>query len=131
MLTPLNSLQIDSLLHQLPQRTQLPQKRDPLPDRLEDIVNLAFGGEPADAEPDAAMRALVAVAQGAQHVAGLEGGGGACRAGGEGDVLEGHEEGLAFDVGEGDVDAAWVVGLWVAVEGRVVHREEAREEAVG
>lgn len=131
MLAPLNSLQINPLLHQLPQRAQLPQKAHPLPHRLQHIINLAFGCEPADAEPDAAVGALVAVAQRSEHVAGLEGGGGAGGARGEGNVLERHEERFAFDVGEGDVDAAGVVGGGGTIEGGVFEGEEAREEPVG
>jgi hypothetical protein len=115
MLTPLDRLEIDALLHQFPKRTQLPQKSDPLFDRLEHVVNLPFGRETADAEADAAVRALIAVSQRPEHVARLERGGGTGGAGGEGDVLEGHEEGFPLDVGEGNVDTAGVVAVGVAV----------------
>ena len=115
MLTPLNSLQINPLLHQLPQRAQLPQKAHPLPHRLEHIINLPLRRKPPNPKPNTTMRALIATTQRPQDVAGLERGGGTGRPGGEGDVLEGHEERLAFDVGEGDVDAARVVTRGVAV----------------
>lgn len=115
MLTPLNRLQINSLLDKFPKRAQLPQEGHPLLHRFQHIIDLALGCEPADAKPDTAVRALVAVAQRTEHVARFEGGGRASRAGGEGDIFERHEEGFAFDVREGDVDAAGVVAVWVAV----------------
>ena len=131
MLFPLNATQIRPLLHQLPQRTQLPQKRHPLLHRLQHVIDLRLRREPADPKPNTAMRALVAAAERAEHVARFQGRRCAGAAGGQGDVLEGHEERFAFDVGEGDVDAAGVVAGWVAVLGGVFHGEQAGEEALG
>lgn len=131
MLAPLNSVKIHALLHKLPQRAQLAQERNPLLDSLEHVVDLGIRRESADAETDTAVRALVAAAERAEHVAGLQRGGGACAAGRKGDVFEGHEERLALHVGEGHVDAAGVEVVGVAVLGGVFHGEEAGEEAVG
>ncbi|KFY09440.1 hypothetical protein V492_05495 [Pseudogymnoascus sp. VKM F-4246] len=130
MLAPLNRVEIHALLNKLPQRAQLAQERNTLLDGLEHVVDLGISREAADTETDTAVRALVAAAERAEHVAGLERGGGAGTAGGEGDVLEGHEEGFTLDVGEGDVDAAGVKVVRVAVLGGVLHGEEAGEEAV-
>jgi hypothetical protein len=131
MLAPLNSVKIHPLLHKLPQRAQLAQERNTLLDSLEHVVDLSISSESANAETDTAVCALVAAAERAEHVAGLQRGGGACAAGGEGDVLQCHEEGFALYVGEGDVDAAGVEVVGVAVLGGVFHGEEAGEEAVG
>lgn len=131
MLAPLNSVKIHSLLHKLPQRAQLAQERNTLLHSLEHVVDLGICRESANAKTDTAVRALVAAAECAEHVAGLQRGGGACAAGGQGNVLEGHEEGFTLDVGEGDVDAAGVEVVGVAVLGGVFHGHEAGEEAVG
>lgn len=114
MLRPIDSTNIDPLLHHLPKRAQLPQPTDHARDPSNHIINLLLGREPPYSEPQTRVRHVLRRSEGTEDVRGLEGGGGACGAGGEGDVLEGHEEGLAFDVGEGEVDAAWV-----AVEGAV------------
>ncbi|KFY06316.1 hypothetical protein V491_08713 [Pseudogymnoascus sp. VKM F-3775] len=80
MLAPLNSVKIHPLLHKLPQRAQLAQERNTLLDSLEHVVNLSIGCEPADTETDTAVRTLVAAAERAENVAGLQRGGGACTA---------------------------------------------------
>lgn len=131
MLAPFDTVKIDALLDELPQRAELAEERDALPDGVEDVVDLGVSGEAADAEADTAVRALVAVAQRAEHVRGLERGGCARGAGRERDVFQGHEEGLALDVGEGDVDAAGVVFGRVAVEGGVFHGEKAVGQTLG
>ena len=128
---PLNAIQRNPLLHQLPQRTQLPQERHPFTHRLEHVLDLRFGREAADAKANRAVRALVAAAESPQHVAGFQRGRGARAAGGEGDVFECHEQGLAFDVSKRHVDAAGVEMCWVAVLDGVLEGEEAGEEALG
>ena len=129
MLTPLDTLQRNPLLHQLPQRTHMPQIRHPIPNRIQHVIDLALGSKTSDTEPDATMCAFVTVPQSLEHIARLERGRGACRAGRESDVFESHEEGFAFDVGEGNVDAAWVEMVGGSVLGSVFHREEAVQEA--
>ena len=131
MLTPLNTVKRHPLLHQLPQRAQLPKKTDPLPYRVQDIIDLALSGEAANAEADARVGALVAVAERAQHVAGLQRGGRARAAAAERDVLERHQQRLALHVRKRDVDAAGVEVLRGAILRRVFESEEAGEEAVG
>lgn len=63
MLAPLNCVQVNSFLHKLPERTQLSQERDSFSDGVQNIVNLFLCRETADAESDAAVGALIAVAQ--------------------------------------------------------------------
>lgn len=74
VLTPLNSIQINTLLDELPQRAKLAQERDSFLDSLEYVVDLSVCGESTDAEADTAMCALVAAAEGAEDVAGFQGG---------------------------------------------------------
>jgi hypothetical protein len=73
---------------------------------LDGIIDLFLGSKPADPKPDGRVGNVFVDAQGTEDVGWFERGRGACRAGREGDVFEGHEEGFAFDVGKGDVDAA-------------------------
>lgn len=121
MLRPLNRIDINPLLHHLPQRAQLPQKRHPLLNSIQHIINLLIRREPSNTKSNTAVGALVAVAESPEDVTRFERGRGTSTAGGESDVFQGHEEGFAFDVGKGDVDAAWVVPGWVAVQGGVLH----------
>ena len=131
MLRPLNSVQIHPILHQLPQRTQLPQEVHPLSHGLQNIINLLIRRKPPDPEPNTRVRALVAVTQRPQDVRGLERRARTSGARGECDIFQCHEEGLAFDIGEGDVDTAGVVAGGVAVERGVFHGEEGGGEFGG
>ena len=63
MLFPLNTTQIRPLLHQFPQRTQLPQERHPLLHRIQHIIDLRLRCESPDAEANTAVRALVTAAE--------------------------------------------------------------------
>lgn len=72
MLTPLNRLEIDAILNHLPQRAELTKEADAILHRLQNVIDLVRGSEPADAEADTAVGALVAVSQCAQDVRGLE-----------------------------------------------------------
>lgn len=72
MLTPLDGIEVNALLNELPERAQLAEEVDSFLNSLEDVVNLAFGGKPSDAETNTAVGALVTVAEGSQDVAGFE-----------------------------------------------------------
>lgn len=72
MLAPLDGVQVDTLLDQLPERTQLSQKRDTLLHRLQDVVDLLFCGESAETKADTRVCHFVAAAQGSQDVARLQ-----------------------------------------------------------
>lgn len=130
MLAPLDGVQVDTLLDQLPERTQLAKERHALLHGLENILDLEVRGESPNAEPNARVRALVTVAQGPQDVAGLQRCGRACTARGEGDVLQSHEKGLALDIGEGNVDTAGIEVVRVTVLASVFQGEEALQQLV-
>lgn len=131
VLAPLDRIQIDTLLDQLPKGTQLAQEVHAILDSLENVVDLRVGGESTNAEADTAVSALVAAAQSTQDVAGLEGGRSASTAGRQGNVLEGHQKRLTLDVGERDVHTAGVVMLGVTIQSSVLHREQSLGEALG
>lgn len=115
VLAPLDRVQVNALLNQLPEGTQLTQEVHAILNSLENVVDLGIGGESADTEADTAVGALVAAAQGTQDVAGLQGGRSAGTTRGQGNVLEGHQERLTLDIGERDVHTAGVVMLGVTV----------------
>ena len=69
VLAPLDGVQVDSFLNQLPQWAQLSQEAHALSYRLEDVVDLHLCREPPNAKPDAGVRVFVAVAQCSQDVA--------------------------------------------------------------
>lgn len=71
MLAPLDGVQINALLDQLPQGTQLTQEVYPLPHRLQHVVDLAICRESPNAKPDTAVSCLIAGSQSPEHVAGL------------------------------------------------------------
>lgn len=131
VLAPLDGVEVNTLLHQLPERAQLAEERHPLLHCLQDVVDLEVCGEPANAKPDAGVRALITVAQSPQDVTGLQRGGCACAAGGKCDVLKSHEEGLALDVGEGDVNTARVEMVRVAVLAGMFKGEKTLQQPVG
>ena len=74
MLGPLDRLDVDALLHHLPQRAHLAQAVDVMGARVDGVVHFFLGAEPTDAEADGGVRHVLLHAERAQHVRGLEGG---------------------------------------------------------
>lgn len=74
VLAPLNTVQRNALLHQLPKRTQFSQECDSFLDCFQDVVNLTLSRESSNSKSDTAVCALVTAAKGTENVAGLEGG---------------------------------------------------------
>lgn len=124
VLTPLNGVQIVSLLNQFPEGTQLAQEIHTVLDRLENVVDLGIGGETTNSEADTAMGALVATSQGTQDVTWFQRSRGAGTTRGQSNVFQGHQKRLTLDVGERDVHATRVVSLGVTIKGRVLHAEK-------
>ena len=73
MLTPLNRVQVNTFLHQLPQRTEFSQKGDTFFDSLQDIVDFTGGRESTNTKSNTAVGTLIAVTQCAEDVTGFEG----------------------------------------------------------
>ena len=131
VLAPLDGVEVDALLNKLPQGAELAQEADALADGLEHVVDLGVGGEAADAEPDAAVCALVTVAERPQDVARLQRGRRAGAARRQRDVLERHQKRLALYVRERYVHASRVEMVRVAVLGCVLHGEKTLQQTVG
>ena len=95
------------------------------------VVDLFLGREAADGEAqDRAVRQLVAAAERAQHVARLQAGRGAGRAGRHRDVLDRHDQRLALDEVEADVQVVRHALLEVAVDVDLLDVRQAVEQAV-
>ena len=75
--------------------------------------------------PDRRVGEILVGTDGSEDVAGLEGGRRARRPGAQRDVFEGHEQGLALDVREAEIDDPGVGVVGVAVEDHV--RQVGRE----
>jgi hypothetical protein len=131
VLAPFNSIQIDALLHKLPQWAKLSQECHALFDGLENVVNLCFRRESADAETNTAVGTLIAASQRSEDVARFQRGRCACATGRERDVFQSHEERLSLNIGERNIDTARVVALAIAIESCVLKRQEPFEKAVG
>lgn len=125
MLAPLNRLQVNTLLDQLPQWTQFSQEVNASLHGLQDVVDLAVGREPADTKPDTAVGTLVACAQSPENVTRLQRRRGTRTSRRQSNVLQSHQKGLALDVRKRYVHAARVVVLRVSVEVGVLHRQES------
>src|SRR4026209_1041128 len=85
--SPLHGIQIDALFVHLPQGRKLPQLLHLPLEEVGSIVDFFLGRKTAQGDAYRAVRQLVVAPQRAQHVRGLERGGSARRARGDGDVL--------------------------------------------
>src|SRR5690606_23624426 len=103
---PLDGVEGDAFLNHLPQGGHVAQALDVLLQELDHVVERGLGREPTDGHAEARVRQLVVEAHRPQHIARFEARRRAGGAGRERDILEGHEQRLAFDVGEADVEVA-------------------------
>src|SRR5690606_25404464 len=95
---PLYGIQIDAFLDHLPQRGQFAQLADALTEQVDREVDFLDGGKATDREADRAVRQFVVATQCAQHVGRLQTGRGTRRARRHGDILDRHDQRLAFDI---------------------------------
>jgi len=130
MLTPLNRVEVDTLLNEFPQRTQLSQERDSLADGVEDIINLRGRRKAANTKANAAVSAFVAAAERSEHVTRLERSRRACAARRQCNVFQCHQQRLAFDIGKRDIDAARIAPGRIAVQGCVLKSQEPVGESL-
>src|SRR5207237_3459345 len=104
MCCPLHGIEVDAFLVHFPERRELAQLRHLLLDELRGIVHFFLGGETAERDADRAVRELIVAPERAQHVRRLERRRGASGAGGDGDVLDRHDQRLTLDEVEADVE---------------------------
>src|SRR6267378_3131255 len=130
MCRPLDGIQVHALLVHLPQGRKLAQLADLGAQELDGVVDLLLGGEAADGESDRAVGELVRAPQRAQDVRRLETRRSAGRARGYRNVLDPHDQRLAFDEVEADVEVSGYAPLHVAVDVDLFHIPEAGEQPV-
>lgn len=130
MLAPLDRVEIDTFLDQLPKRAQLAQECHTFLDSLQYIINFLLGRETANTETDAAVCAFIAVTKSTQNVAGLEGCRSTSTARRQGNILQRHQQRLAFDISERHVHASRVERINVSILRRVLHGQQPIEETV-
>src|SRR5450830_1415002 len=114
--SPLDRINIDSIFKHIPQRRQFAQLVYFRFQQVHGEVDVFFGREAADGETDRAVRQFVAAAQGAQYVRWFQAGRGAGRTGRHGDILDRHDQRLAFNVIEADVQVMRHAVIHVAVD---------------
>src|SRR5487761_2029868 len=130
MCGPLHGVQIDAFLVHVPQRRQLAQLGDLALEQVDGEIDLFRGVEAADGETNGGMRQFVRASQRTQHVGRLEAGGGAGRARGDGDFLDAHDQRLALDEVEADVEIARYAPVQVAVQVHFLDFAQPRPQAV-
>src|SRR2546430_8165224 len=130
MCCPLHGIQVHALLVHLPQRRELAQLADLGAQEPDSVIDLLLGGEAADREADRAVGELVRAPERAQDIRGLEARRSAGRARGHRHVLDPHDQGLALDEVEADVEVSRYAALQVAVDVDLFHVLEAGEQPV-
>src|SRR2546427_2473207 len=130
MCSPLNSVQIYPFLVHLPERRQLPQLGHFAPDQFRGVIDLFPGREAAEGEPDRAVRELVGAPERAQQVRRLERSGGPRGPRGHRDVLHRHDQRLALDEVEADVEVVRNAPLEVAVDVHLLDVLDAVQQPV-
>src|SRR5258708_6874612 len=113
---PLHILQIDAFLRHLVQRRKSAQTLDGFNDAVGHVIDFGSSVEAADAEADRTVRQVVAGAQSLQYIRWLKRRGGACRTAGNCDVVNAHQQRLAFHVSKADVQVAGQAMLHGAVD---------------
>src|SRR6185437_4930494 len=119
---PLDLREVDAFLDHHVERGELAEVPYDVDELVGDVVNLGLGVEAAETEADGAMCDVVAQAEGLEHEAGLQRGGGTGRPGGNRNIVDAHQQALALDVDEAHVQVAGQVMLHVAVDLGVVER---------
>src|SRR5574343_1122895 len=127
---PLDGGQVYAVFVHFPQGGQLAQLGHVLLDGLDGVIDLFFGGPTTNGHAQAAVGQLVAAAQGAQHIAGLQAGRGAGRAGRHRQALDAHDQRLAFDEVEAHVDVLRHALGGVAIEEHLFQVGQAVDQAL-
>src|SRR6266702_2716036 len=130
MCRPLHGIQVHALFVHFPKRRELAQLADLGAQELDGVVDLLLGGEAADRETNRAVGELIRASERPQDVRGLEARRSAGRAGRHRHVLDPHDQGLALDEVEADVEVSRYAPLDVAVDVDFFHVPEAGEQPV-
>lgn len=130
MLAPFDGVEVDALLDEFPEWTELSQEGDSFFNGFQNVVNLAGCGKAADAKPNTAVSALIAVPQSSKNVARLQRCRSASTSGGQSDVLESHQQRLALNIGKRHIDTARITSSCVTIQRGVLHAKQAVCEAL-
>src|SRR5215469_15499826 len=113
---PLHALQVDAFFRHFVEWRKFAQALYRLDYAISDVIDFGVGVEASDAEADGAVRQVIARAQGLQYIRWLQRRRGAGRAAGNRDVVDAHQQRLAFHVGKTDVQVAGQPMLHGAVD---------------
>src|SRR6266436_1711022 len=97
---PLHLGDVDTFLSHLVKRRKLAQFGDDLDHLVDDVVDFLLRIEASEAEADRGVGQVFPYAQGFEDVAGFQSGRGTGRAARYRDVVDAHQQGFAFNVGE-------------------------------
>src|SRR5204862_3825835 len=130
MCCPLHGIQVHAFLVHFPQGRKLAQLADLGAQELDRVVDLLLGGEAADRETNRAVGELIRAPERPQDIRRLEARRGAGRTRGHRHVLDPHDQGLALDEVEADVEVSRYAALQVPVDVHLFHVLEARQQPV-
>eukprot|EP00038_Savillea_parva_P006327 m.162992 g.162992 ORF g.162992 m.162992 type:complete len:304 (-) comp12259_c0_seq1:573-1484(-) len=116
VLRPLDLANVNPFLVHLPQRAHLPKTRHLRNDIVDRVVHFLFRREAPQTEPQRRVCEVLLGTNGTQHVRWFERCRCACRARGEGHVLECHQQTLTLHKGKRQIDATGVSIHTVSVE---------------
>ena len=115
IVTPLNTIQGDTLLHQFPQRTHLSQDADSFLNGIYNIINFALCCESSNTESDTAVCVLITAAKSTKNVTWFKGCWCASAAWRQGDIFQGHQKRLSLHIGKGYIHTSWVEMVGVSI----------------
>ena len=118
--SPLHIFQIDAFLRHFVQRRKLPQPLDGLNHAIRHIIDFGFSIESSNAKPNRAVRQIVARRPEPSIRSWLKRRRGACRSAGNRNIVDPHQQRLAFDIREADIQIARQSVLHVAVDVHLV-----------
>src|SRR5271170_6491575 len=103
---PFHTLQVNALFRHLVERRQFAQTQNRFNHAIGYVIDFGFGVESSDSEADRAVRQIVARAQSLQYIRWLKRRRGACRSARNRDIVDAHQQRLAFDIGKTDIQIA-------------------------
>src|SRR5467141_3320054 len=130
MCRPLHGIQVHAFFVHFPQRRKLAQLADLGAQELDSVVDLLLGRKAPHREADRAVGELVRAPERPQDVRRLEARRSAGRARRYRLVLDPHDQGLALDEVEADVEVSGYAPLHVAVDVDLFHVLEAGQQPV-
>src|SRR5208283_2141818 len=113
---PLHILQVDAFLRHFVERRKFAEALYRLDYAVGYVVDLGGGVEAADAEADRAVRQIVAGAESLQYIRWFKRRRGACRTARNCNIVDAHQQRLAFHIGKADVQVAGQAMLHGAVD---------------